>query len=209
MNRVDPGYDLLVRHAETLRELFGTLNLKAVQQAGEAVKQAVAQQNTVYCAGNGGSAATASHIATDLAWGRREKDQIRPNAVSLAANVPYITALANDAGYENIFVEQLRGPFRPGDVVIGVSASGNSENVLRAVRFANDNGGVSVGLMGFDGGGLQKLAQIAIHVPTPKGAYELVEDVHHAICHMMAAYVKNPAGGGAQGPAQTPDNSST
>ncbi len=171
--------------------------------AGEILDDAQRGGGTVYCLGNGGSAATASHLATDLAWGRRASGEARPRAVSLVANVPLISALANDVGYADVFLEQLRGLFREGDVVVAISASGNSENVLRAVRYANDHGGRSIGLTGFDGGKLKECCRVCVHVPAPGGAYELVEDIHHVVCHMLANYLKYKAahrsGGGSHG----------
>ena len=176
---------------------MSTLDLKAVETVGELLDQKCRQGHTVYCTGNGGSAATAAHVAADFSWGRRMGDEMRPRAISLVVNAPIVTALANDVGYANIFVEQLKGLFREGDVVIAISASGNSENVLRAAQFANDHGGTSVGLVGFDGGKLKDECDFCIHVPTPIGAYEIVEDVHHAICHMLANYLKYKAFGRA------------
>ena len=187
---VESGRDLLAGHVEALTGLLSSLDLQAVERAAELLDHACLQGRTVYCVGNGGSAATASHVVTDLSWGRRDTDQPRPKAVSLAANVPLMTALANDVGYADVYAEQLKGVFRDGDVVVGISASGNSENVLRAVQFANDHGGFSVGLVGFDGGKLKERCNVCVHVPTPVGAYELVEDVHHAVCHMLANYLK-------------------
>jgi len=176
-----------------LQGLISTLDLQSVERVGELIDQTATLGHTVYCAGNGGSAATASHIAADLSWGRRMNDDQRPNVLSLVANVPLMTALANDVGYSDIFVEQLKPGFREGDVLIAISASGNSENVLRAVQYANDHGGASVGLVGFDGGQLKGRCHLCVHVPTPLGAYELVEDVHHAVCHMLAIYTKYKA----------------
>ena len=186
----ESGYDVLSSHAEALRSLFSELDLTAVERVGDLLDQACQKGNTVYCVGNGGSAATALHIAADLSWGRRMGNEKRPKAISLVANSPIITALANDVGYGEVFVEQLKGLFTQGDVVVAISASGNSENVLRAAEFANSRGGTSVGLVGFDGGKLKELSTHCIHVPTRPGAYELVEDVHHAVCHMLASYLK-------------------
>ena len=185
--------DLLSSHVKSLSGLMSALDLEAVEQVAELLDQKCREGSTVYCVGNGGSAATASHIAADLSWGRRMGDEQRPRAISLVANAPIMTALANDVGYSDVFAEQLKGLFRVGDVVIAISASGNSENVLRAVDFANRHGGSSVGLVGFDGGKLKDACHISVHVPTPLGAYELVEDVHHAVCHMMANYLKYQA----------------
>lgn len=182
--------DLLGSHAGAMQSLMATLDLTAIEQVAQLLDAQCQQGKTVWCIGNGGSAATASHISADMSWGRRASGEARPNAVSLVSNVPLFSALGNDVGYENVFVEQLKGPFREGDVVVAISASGNSENVLRAVQFANDNGGSSIGMTGFDGGKLMDLSQICIHVPSPVGVYELVEDVHHTVCHMLANCLK-------------------
>ena len=184
------GADLLQKHVEALNGLLSKLDLGTVEQVSDILYGACLSGNMIYCAGNGGSAATASHLATDLYWGRRLEGESRPKAVSLVSNTPLLTALGNDVGYDGVFVEQLKGLFEEGDVLVGVSASGNSENVLRAVDFANARGGTSVGLVGFDGGKLAGICKASIHVATPVGAYELVEDVHHAVCHMLANCLK-------------------
>lgn len=184
------GDELLAQHSRLLQRYVSELDLSMISTIGELLYSRCLDGNTVFCLGNGGSAATAAHLATDLFFGRRMERELRPRAISLVANVPLMTALANDVGYDDVFVEQLNGLFKAGDIVIGVSASGNSENVLRAVDFAHINGGASVGLVGFDGGVLKSRADYCVHVDTPKGYYELVEDVHNAICHMLANYLK-------------------
>ena len=191
--------DVLSAHADSLKTLISDLDLEAVQAAGELLDQACLQGNTVYSAGNGGSAATASHITADLSWGRRMEGEARPRAVSLVSNSPLMTALANDSGYAEVFVEQLKSGFKEGDILIAISASGNSENVLRAVQYVNDNGGSTIGLVGFDGGRLKAGCRLCVHVPTPVGAYELVEDIHHAVCHMLASYLKYKAANRSSG----------
>lgn len=187
------GKEVFTRHARELSELFATLDIAGLQRAGEAVYEAYRRGDTIYCAGNGGSAATASHFVTDLSWGGRVIDGPRPKALSLAANIPLMSALGNDAGYEEVFVEQMRDVITPGDVLLVISASGNSENVLRAVDFAKEQGATTLGLVGFDGGKLKGKCEVSIHVPTRQGAYELVEDVHHSVCHMLANFVKYSA----------------
>jgi D-sedoheptulose 7-phosphate isomerase len=184
------GAEFLQEYVGALKGLLTNLQLEAVERVAETLDQACRRGRTVFCVGNGGSAATASHFATDLTWGRRERGEQRPKAISLTANVPLMTALSNDVGYADVFVEQLRSLFDAGDVVFAISASGNSENVLRAVQYANEHEGISVGLVGFDGGKLKPLCHTCIYVETPPGMYELVEDVHHAICHMLSSYLK-------------------
>ncbi len=143
----------------------------------------------VFFIGNGGSAATASHFANDLAIGTRPAR--KPFRVtSLTDNVAVLTAIANDFGYDRIFVEQLKSEMQPGDVVVAISASGNSPNLLVAVEWANANGGVTVGLTGFDGGRLAALAQQKVHVPSNKGEYGPVEDAHMVLDHLVGNYLR-------------------
>jgi len=104
--------------------------------------------------------------------------------------VSLITALANDDGYENIFIAQLRNILNAGDVVVGISASGNSPNVVKAIEYANSKGAVTVGLTGFLGGGLKEVSQVCVHVETPKGEYGPVEDVHMILDHLVTTYLK-------------------
>jgi len=184
------GQEVLLAHVDALKDLVSQLDLGMVERVGELLYEVTQRGGCIYTVGNGGSAATALHIAADLSWGRRTGNEKRPKALSLVSNTPVMTALANDVSYEDIFVEQLKNFFNTGDVVVAISASGNSENVLRAVEFANQNGGTSVGMTGFDGGKLKSKSQLDIHVPTPTGEYELVEDVHHSVCHMLANYLK-------------------
>ena len=193
--RTNPTSDLtfLRRHVQSLTDLMSDLDLIVVERVSETLNQACSRGRTVFCVGNGGSAATASHFATDLTWGRRAKGEERPRAVSLTANVPLMTALSNDVGYADVFVEQLRGLYQDGDVVFAISSSGNSENVIRAVQYANDHSGISLGLVGFDGGRMKSACHTCIHVETPVGMYELVEDVHHAVCHMLSSDLKRKA----------------
>lgn len=173
--------------------LLEHLDLAAIAAISRLLMACWDRGRTIFCAGNGGSAATASHFATDLSWGLREGIRTPPRVVSLAANTPLLTAVGNDVGYQEVFVEQMRGLFQTGDVLLAISASGNSENILRAVQFANDRGGHTIGLTGFDGGRLKALCTMCLHVETPRGEYELVEDVHHAVCHMVATFVKRCA----------------
>ncbi len=195
LNQLDAisGHTFLQGYARSLTGLVSVLDLDILEKVAETLGEACRRGGTVFSVGNGGSAATASHFTTDMAWGRRGVGDERPKALNLTSNVPLMTALSNDVGYANVFVEQLRGLFDDGDVVFAISASGNSENVLRAVQYANENGGISIGLVGFDGGKMKSACHACVHIETPMGMYELVEDVHHAICHMLTSYLKRKA----------------
>lgn len=142
----------------------------------------------VFFLGNGGSAATASHFVNDLSVGTR--CSTRPfRTLSLSDNVAVITAIANDHGYEDVFVRQLQFLCKPEDVVVAISASGNSPNVLSAVRWANAHGALTIGLTGFDGGQLRTLVRLNVHVPTQVGEYGPVEDAHMALDHLVTSYL--------------------
>jgi D-sedoheptulose 7-phosphate isomerase len=185
--------DYVGGYREHLAGLLEQLDLDTVASVINLLEEACRQGRTIFCVGNGGSAATAAHLATDLQWGRKKRAGKLPRVISLTTNVPTLTAVANDVGYAEIFVEQLRGLFQPHDVLVAISASGNSENLLRAIEYANTHGGISVGLVGFDGGRMKSACAVCVHVEARSGDYELVEDAHHAICHMMASYVRRRA----------------
>jgi len=145
---------------------------------------------TVFVIGNGGSASTASHFATDIGVGSlRRQNPIR--VISLCDNIAVISALANDLEYDAIFEQQLRLLGKPGDILIAISASGNSRNLLRAVSAATEMGINTFSLTGFDGGELKKLTPGRnVHAQTENGAYGLVEDVHLAICHVVTECIR-------------------
>ena len=143
---------------------------------------------TIFFCGNGGSASTASHFTSDLAKGTIIEGVPRFRALSLADNIPQMLAWGNDSCYEDIFIEQLRNLMDPGDVVIGISGSGNSENVLRALRYANENDGITVGLTGFDGGKLKDIAHLCLIVPVHY--MQKIEDIHMLVDHLVTSLIR-------------------
>jgi D-sedoheptulose 7-phosphate isomerase len=143
---------------------------------------------TVFFVGNGGSAATASHFANDLAYGTNEYE-LPFRVLSLTDNVPVLTALGNDYGYEEIFVRQLKVLGRTGDVLVAISASGNSPNLLRAMEHAKGAGIRTVALTAFDGGKMKPLADEGIHIPTEPKEYGPAEDAHMVLDHLVGAYL--------------------
>jgi D-sedoheptulose 7-phosphate isomerase len=171
-----------------LAEILGQIDERSVANFIETLLDARERGAGIFFIGNGGSAATASHFANDVAIGCRSwKKPFR--AISLTDNVPIITAIANDYGYEHIFTLQLKTMMRPGDVVVAISASGNSPNVVNAIEWAKTQGAKTVALTGFDGGKLRQIAAIGVHVPTAKGEYGPVEDVHMVLDHLVGAYL--------------------
>lgn len=156
-----------------------------VQALVDAIVDAYRQDQFVFIVGNGGSAASASHLCEDLGKGTLTdlQGQRRLRVVSLTDNAPYILAWANDEGYERIFVEQLRNLAQPGALLIAISGSGNSPNVLRAVEYANEHGMRTFGVCGYDGGVLRSIAQQLLHVRS--GDMGMVEAVHGVVFHYL------------------------
>lgn len=143
---------------------------------------------TVFFIGNGGSAATASHFANDLAIGTQSYE--KPfRAISLTDNQAIITAIANDFGYQDVFVRQLRMLGRAGDVVVGISGSGNSPNLLQAFEYAQSAGIKTVAITAFNGGRMKEMADEGIHVPTAPKEYGPAEDAHMMIDHLVGSYL--------------------
>jgi D-sedoheptulose 7-phosphate isomerase len=163
--------------------VLGRLPLGAVRPVVEALRDAYAHERQIFVMGNGGSAATASHLACDINKGLRAGCETRFRMLCLNDSIPTMLAYANDLSYSDVFVEQLRNFVRPSDLVIGISGSGNSENVIRAVELANARGAVSIGMTGFDGGRLARTAHMSIVVPSHD--MQVIEDVHLIVCHML------------------------
>jgi len=166
-----------------LRAAIESLDPSAVERLARLFLEAYQQQRTIFVMGNGGSASTASHWACDLNKGACFHLKRKFRVTALTDNLPTILALANDVDYQCVFVEQLRNFCRPGDLVVGLSASGNSANVVRAIEFANQHDCTTAGLCGFDGGKLKGLVHCCVHVPVHD--MQIVEDVHLVVGHLL------------------------
>ncbi|MBI3616042.1 MAG: SIS domain-containing protein [Candidatus Omnitrophica bacterium] len=171
---------------KTVIELIRSVDLSVVEQVVDRLRAAQDRKGTVFLIGNGGSASTSSHFANDLGKAMRKRGDSTLRILSLTDNVSWLTALANDDGYEQIFAGQLENHLRAGDLVIAISASGNSENLIRAVRFAKSKGAQTVGMIGFNGGALRELVDVALFIPSPVGRYGPVEDVHLMLQHLIS-----------------------
>jgi len=183
-----------------MREIMAALPLADIRQAGEILLSARRRGAQVFTLGNGGSAANASHIACDLSKCCIREDLPRFRVISLVDNVPLATAWANDTSYENIFAAQLENLLQPGDIVLCLSGSGRSPNVLAAARLAHSRGATVIGLTGFDGGLLKDLADPCIIVPSD--CMEQIEDTHLIIGHVLSSFLREcPIEGPALAPA--------
>lgn len=185
------GEDYGKHYVSYLSELLLGLDFEAIDKVIEVFQEARANGKTIFFIGNGGSAATCSHFAEDLSYGTQMEGKEPFKALSLTGNVAHMTAIANDEGYENVFVGQLKNLFKQGDVLVGISGSGNSPNVIRAIEYVNSNGGISIGLLGFDGGKMKEICHYYIHVKTMKGEYGPVEDIHLILGHLITTYLKS------------------
>lgn len=159
------------------------LDIDAIDAALHALMQAYERESTIFVFGNGGSASTASHFQSDFNNGISRHVAKKFHFVCLNDNVPTVMAIANDSGYEEIFRLQLKGRARTGDVVIAISGSGNSPNVVNAAEYAKEQGCTVIGLTGFSGGKLGKLCDI--HLNAPVHSMQIAEDVHMMFDHLM------------------------
>jgi D-sedoheptulose 7-phosphate isomerase len=142
----------------------------------------------VYACGNGGSAAISNHLVCDHVKGIQTDTGLKPRVHSLSATVEMLTAIANDISYAEVFAYQLQTFGRPGDVLITISSSGDSENVVRAMQWARDNGMRTIALTGFTGGRTAKLAEVSLHVEASN--YGVIEDVHQSLMHVLAQFIR-------------------
>ena len=178
----------LTDYARTVAEALNSVRPSEIDRAVAELKRAIAHNNLIFSCGNGGSAAIANHLTCDCSKGIATDTTLRPRVMSLSATVELITAIANDIEYAEVFVHQLRNAARPGDVLITISSSGNSENIVRALAWARANGLVTIALSGFSGGRSTQTADINLHIAAEN--YGIVEDAHQSLMHIMAQYVR-------------------
>lgn len=170
---------------ETLKKTVDQVDKKEIQKAMEILVKARDEKKYIFIMGNGGSAATASHYAGDFNKGLSLNRNKRFRFVALNDNAPTVLSLANDVSYDSIFVEQLKNFLDEGDIVIAISGSGNSKNIINAVEYAKQKGNTVIGMTGYSGGKLKELSDIQLHVPLDN--MQVVEDVHMVFCHLMTS----------------------
>ena len=179
-------------YISTLQQTMGQLPQSLISDVIDILQNARMQGNQVFIMGNGGSASTASHFVCDLAKNTRNDDLPHFRVIGLTDNMAIFSAYANDEGYASVFSQQLANLIRPRDVVIGISASGNSQNVLNAIEEARKHDDVTtIGFTGFDGGRLGQMVHVNIHVKS--NIIEHVEDIHLMLEHMIVKTMKDRA----------------
>lgn len=182
----------IAAYFQRLKSAVDGLSYADVNRVMGVLEQARDAGRMIFIMGNGGSAATASHYVCDFNKGVSLDREKKYKFLCLNDNVPSMMAYANDLSYDEIFVHALRTYFQPGDVVIGISGSGNSANVLRAIEYTNQNGGITIGLSGYDGGRLMQAAQYNIHVPIAD--MQITEDLHMVLDHCMMKILSSDGG---------------
>jgi D-sedoheptulose 7-phosphate isomerase len=171
-----------------LKEIFDKIDRSEIKSFVEVLLAARESGATIFFMGNGGSAATASHFANDLAFGTNEYK--KPfKVMSITDNVAVLTALGNDYGYDEIFIRQLKIYAKKKDVLVGISASGNSQNLINAFRYATTSDIETVALTAFDGGKMREMADYGVHIPTDNKEYGPAEDLHMILDHLVGNYL--------------------
>ena len=180
--------DRIQNYISHLQGVLERLTLPDVRRSIDVIMEAYYAEKQIFVIGNGGSASTASHLACDLGKGTSIPGKPRFRVISLTDNVATMSAWSNDVSYEDVFVEQLKNLVNPEDVVIGISASGNSENVVRAMRHAKEIGCKTIGWSGFGGGTLATICEVNVVVDSNR--YGPVEDVHLILNHVLHAWIQ-------------------
>ncbi|MFC0516267.1 SIS domain-containing protein [Mucilaginibacter angelicae] len=189
MERTDLLKNYLADYVGRLTDILNKIDPEKLGQVVTTFIEAFKSGNTIYVVGNGGSAATASHMQADFRFFVRYFSKFRPKIIALTDNVPMITAIGNDNNFDDVFVEQMRGQFVAGDVLIAISASGNSPNLVKAAEYANELGGKTIAFVGFLGGKLNEISTVPLYTPNPKGDYGPIEDVHMILNHIIVNYL--------------------
>jgi D-sedoheptulose 7-phosphate isomerase len=179
------------KYLEKLKGVIDKLDIGEINRFINLLCEAREKGKQIFIMGNGGSAATASHFCNDFNKGASYefKSQKRFKFICLNDNVSTLMAYANDVSYSDVFVEQLKNFYIPGDMVIGISGSGNSENVIKALEYANANGGITAALTGYDGGKLKKIAGCSLHINVDD--MQITEDLHMMMDHLSMKVIAN------------------
>lgn len=175
-------------YAEAIAKAWRTVDKTTIARGAKLINDCLNRDGVIYACGNGGSAAIANHLLCDFHKGIQTGTTVKPRVVSLSSHLELITAIANDISYDDIFVYQLRTMARAGDMLLTISSSGNSENIVRAAQWATQNSIPTISLVGFSGGRSATIANVSIHVASEN--YGVVEDVHQSIMHLFAQYLR-------------------
>ena len=166
-----------------LKTTLDNLDISAIEKTANAFKTAIDNNKQIIFFGNGGSGSTASHFVCDLSKGCSYEKDKRIRAICLNDNIPTLLAYSNDVSYDVVFLEQLKNLLNPGDVVVGISGSGNSKNIINAIDYSNQNGAITIGLTGFGGGKLKEIANLSVNANI--NDMQISEDIHVIVMHIL------------------------
>ena len=172
-----------------VKEAAASVDRANLREAAAILTRAHSRGSMVYSCGNGGSAAIANHLACDHCKLVQTDTKLTPRVYSLSSTVEMITAIGNDISYSEVFVYQFRSLARPGDVLITISSSGDSENIVRVAQWAKENGLEVISMTGFSGGRSAKIADVNLHVAADN--YGVIEDVHQSLMHILAQHIRH------------------
>lgn len=175
-------------YLDTLAATAAAVDRAALGRAADLLTELFSAGRTLYVCGNGGSAAISNHLLCDYSKCIQTDTFLMPKVVSLSASAEFITAIANDIDFADVFVYQLRTAGSKGDALMTISASGNSENIVRAIQWAHDNGLRTIAMTGFSGGRSAAIADINLHAPAEN--YGIAEDIHQSMMHMLAQFIR-------------------
>ena len=173
----------IAQYIEMEKKVLDSLPVEEINRVMNVLEQARMDRKRIFICGNGGSASTASHLECDFNKGISYEQELKYDIECLSDNVPMMMAIANDIGYDDIFVVPLKNKLKKGDIVIGISGSGNSENVIRAFQYANEAGAKTIAFTGYSGGKLKQLANYNLHITVDN--MQITEDIHLVLNHMM------------------------
>jgi D-sedoheptulose 7-phosphate isomerase len=180
--------DFAYAYFNYLKNVLGKIDKSSIDMLVSELDEVRKKENTIFVIGNGGSASTATTMANDLGFDVLKKSgtDLPIKVMALTDNNSLMTAVSNDVGYENLFLSQLKIHYRKGDALLTISASGNSQNLIKAAEWVKTKGGRIISFLGFSGGKLKDMSDVVIHVPTEPGEYGPVEDAHLIINHILA-----------------------
>ena len=175
-------------YRDNIANAWQSVDEAQIARAVELLRACMERDGVIYACGNGGSAAIANHLLCDFHKGIQTGTALKPRIVSLSSHLELLTAIANDISYDDVFVYQLRTMARPGDLLMTISSSGNSENIVRAAAWAKQNNIPTISLVGFSGGRSASIADVAIHVAAEN--YGIVEDIHQSVMHLLSQHLR-------------------
>ena len=181
--------NFLTEYTDKLKDGLDSIDSESLEKIANLIDEVVKNNKTIYTCGNGGSSAIADHFVCDFLKGSAADSTIQPIIHSLTSNTPTITAIANDISYDDIFSCQIEKYGNSDDILLSISSSGNSQNIIKAIEKAKAKNLTTISFVGFDGGKVKLISDYCIHIPLNN--YGVVEDVHHSLMHILAQYIRS------------------